>query len=216
MIIENSFERAFMDYNLFTDEELCNLAREGDGEAESFLLNKYKSLVKSRAKKLFIIGGELDDLIQEGMIGLFLAVRSYDEEKGAAFSTFARLALERRMYNAIKLQNTKKNRPLNNYVSLNRGEGMEREAESIHLLRAGEANDPEALLIDRENRDFLMDKLDKELSGFEKEVLKLTMLGKDYKDIGEELDRSPKSIDNALQRIRRKLREIVLLSNRQG
>lgn len=206
-----------MEYNLFTDEELCGLAREGDEGAESFLLNKYKPLVKTRAKKLFIIGGELDDLIQEGMIGLFLAVRSYREDKGATFSTYARLALERRMYNAIKAQNTKKNLPLNNYVSLNSGKGIdERDEKQLNLLGGREENDPESMLIDRENRDFLMEKLDKELSGFEKEVLKLTMLGKDYKDIGENLDKPPKSIDNALQRIRRKLRDIVLLSNRQG
>lgn len=206
-----------MDYNLFTDEELCGLAREGDGEAESFLLNKYKPFVKSRAKKLFIIGGELDDLIQEGMIGLFLAVRGYDETKGATFTTFARLALERRMYNAIKAQNTRKNRPLNNYISLNSCERVDEIGEeNINLLRANEEDEPENQLIDRENRDFLMEKLDRELSGFEKEVLKLTMLGKDYKLISEELEKSPKSIDNALQRIRRKLREIVLLSNRQG
>lgn len=206
-----------MNYNLLTDEELCDLAKHGDGEAESFLLNKYKSLVKSRAKKLFIIGGELDDLIQEGMIGLFLAVRSYDESKGASFSGFARLALERRMYNAIKLQNTKKNKPLNDSISLNSGlRGKDEGEEGLVLLRAGEESEPESRLIDRENRDFLMEKLDEELSGFEKEVLKLTLLGKDYKDIGEELDRSPKSIDNALQRIRRKLKDIMLLSNGRG
>lgn len=206
-----------MDYSLFTDEELCRLAGGGDEGAESFLLNKYKPLVKSRAKKLFIIGGELDDLIQEGMIGLFLAVRNYDVEKGAAFSTFARLALERRMYKAIRSQNTKKNHPLNNYVSLN--QGVEEDGngeEGLNFLQASKNNNPESMMIDRENRDFLMEKLDRDLSGYEKEVLKLTMLGKDYKDIGEALDKTPKSIDNALQRIKRKLKDIVLLSKGQG
>lgn len=206
-----------MDYSLVTDEELCDLARRGDEGAESFLLNKYKSLVKSRANKLYIIGGELDDLIQEGMIGLFMAVRSYDESKGTSFATFARLALERRMYNAIRAQNTKKNMPLNNYVSLDMRENhREVGGDNISLLRASENNEPESKLIDRENTDFLMGKLDQELSGYEKEVLKLYMLGKDYKDIGEELDKSPKSIDNALQRIKKKLREIVFLLNGQG
>lgn len=206
-----------MDYSLVTDEELCDLARRGDEGAESFLLNKYKSLVKSRANKLYIIGGELDDLIQEGMIGLFMAVRSYDESKGTSFATFARLALERRMYNAIRAQNTKKNMPLNNYVSLDMRENhREVGGDNISLLRASENNEPESKLIDRENTDFLMGKLDQELSGYEKEVLKLYMLGKDYKDIGEELDKSPKSIDNALQRIKKKLREVVFLLNGQG
>lgn len=199
-----------MDLQSLTDEELCKLSKEGNEEAESILLYKYKAVVKNRAKTLFLTGGDMDDLIQEGMIGLFMAMKGYDENKGTSFSAFARLALERRMYNAIKAQNTKKNSPLNNYVSL---DSSEREGEeggqSIALLRAGMEAEPEKKWIDRENTDFLMMRLSEELSEFEKEVLKLSLSGKDYKEIGKELKKSPKSIDNALQRIKKKLKGIL-------
>lgn len=201
-----------MDLHSLADEELCKLSGEGSEEAESILLDKYKAVVKNRAKTLFLTGGDMDDLIQEGMIGLFLAMKSYDESKGSSFSTFARLALERRMYNAIKAQNTKKNSPLNNYVSLDSSENEGEEGgRNIALLRAGMEAEPEKKLIDRENTDFLMMKLSEELSEFEKEVLKLSLSGKDYKEIGKELGKSPKSIDNALQRIKKKLKGILSL-----
>lgn len=198
-----------MDLQSLTDEELCKLSKEGNEEAESILLYKYKAVVKNRAKTLFLTGGDMDDLIQEGMIGLFMAMKGYDENKGTSFSTFARLALERRMYNAIKAQNTKKNSPLNDYVSLDFTENKGEEGQSVALLRAGMEAEPEKKLIDRENTDFLMMRLSEELSEFEKEVLRLSLSGKDYKEIGKELGKSSKSIDNALQRIKKKLKGIL-------
>ena len=201
-----------MSFEGLTDEELCVLVKKGDVEAESFLLNKYKNLVKSRAKTLYLLGGDRDDLIQEGMIGLFMAVRSYDGERGAAFQTFARLMCERRMYNAIKAWNSGKNIPLNTYISLyatlNGGEGDE-DAKLVNSLTSGVLNEPEDLVIERENTDTLIENLRSRLSEFENEVFTLYLKGKNYTEIAKELKKEPKTADNALQRIKKKLKDVM-------
>ncbi|MGP1612770.1 MAG: sigma-70 family RNA polymerase sigma factor [Catonella sp.] len=197
-----------MDFEKFSDEELCKRAKEGDKEAENYLLNKYKNLVRGKAKTLYLLGGDREDLIQEGMIGLFVAVRDFDGSKNASFSTFANLVCERRMYNAIKAGQAGKNLPLNTYVSLYASEDSE-EIKLINNLRASSFFEPEGFVIDKENTMFLLEKLSKSLSKLEEEVLDLYLSGKDYKKIADLLERSPKSIDNALVRIKAKFKQVI-------
>ena len=192
-----------MNFERFSDEELCEKAKEGDGKAENYLLNKYKNLVRGKAKTLYLLGGDREDLIQEGMIGLFMAVRDFDKNKNASFSTFANLVCERRMYNAIKAGQAGKNLPLNTYISLYEGQDF------INNLRANSHLEPEGFVIDKENTVFLLEKLSEVLSKLEEEVLDLYLSGKDYKEIAEMLERSPKSIDNALGRIKTKFKTVI-------
>ena len=192
-----------MKFEKFSDEELCEKAKGGDGEAENYLLNKYKNLVRAKAKTLYLLGGDREDLIQEGMIGLFMAVRDFDKNKNASFSTFANLVCERRMYNAIKAGQAGKNLPLNTYISLYEGQDF------INNLRANSHLEPEGFVIDKENTVFLLEKLSEILSKLEEEVLDLYLSGKDYKEIAEMLERSPKSIDNALGRIKTKFKTVI-------
>ena len=201
-----------MNFEKFTDEELCEKAKEGDVEAESYLINKYENLVRGKAKTLYLLGGDREDLIQEGMIGLFIAVRDFDKSKNAMFSTFANLVCERRMYNAIKAGQAGKNIPLNTYISLYAGNDTGEDADNIKLinnLRASSLLEPEGFVVDKENTLFLLEKLSESLSKLEEEVLDLYLSGKDYVEIAEMLERSPKSIDNALVRIKNKFKNII-------
>ena len=197
-----------MDFEKISDEDLCERAKKGDKEAENYLLNKYKNLVRDKAKTLYLLGGDREDLIQEGMIGLFVAVRDFDCSKNASFSTFAGLVCERRMYNAIKAGQAGKNRPLNTYVSLYASEDSE-EMKLVNNLRASSLFEPEDFVIDKENTLFLLEKLSKSLSKLEEDVLDLFLSGKDYKEIADLLERSPKSIDNALVRIKAKFKQVI-------
>ena len=201
-----------MNFEEFTDEELCEKAKGGNVEAESYLINKYKNLVRGKAKTLYLLGGDREDLIQEGMIGLFIAVRDFDKSKNASFSTFANLVCERRMYNAIKASQAGKNIPLNTYISLYAGNEAGEDAEDIKLinnLRASSLLEPEGFVVDKENTLFLLEKLSESLSKLEEEVLDQYLSGKDYLEIAEVLERSPKSIDNALARIKTKFRAVI-------
>ena len=201
-----------MDFETFSDEELCEKAAGGNVEAESYLINKYKNLVRGKAKTLYLLGGDREDLIQEGMIGLFIAVRDFDKSKNASFSTFANLVCERRMYNAIKASQAGKNIPLNTYISLYAGNEAGEDAEDIKLinnLRASSLLEPEGFVVDKENTLFLLEKLSESLSKLEEEVLDQYLSGKDYLEIAEVLERSPKSIDNALARIKTKFRAVI-------
>ena len=151
-----------MNFERFSDEELCEKAKEGDGKAENYLLNKYKNLVRGKAKTLYLLGGDREDLIQEGMIGLFMAVRDFDKTKNASFSTFANLVCERRMYNAIKAGQAGKNIPLNTYISLYAGHTEGENSDDIKLinnLRANSHLEPEGFVVDKENTVFLLEKL---------------------------------------------------------
>ena len=201
-----------MNFERFSDEELCEKAKEGDGKAENYLLNKYKNLVRGKAKTLYLLGGDREDLIQEGMIGLFMAVRDFDKTKNASFSTFANLVCERRMYNAIKAGQAGKNIPLNTYISLYAGQTEGENSDDIKLinnLRANSHLEPEGFVVDKKNTVFLLEKLSEVLSKLEEEVLDLYLSGKDYKEIAEMLERSPKSIDNALGRIKTKFKTVI-------
>lgn len=195
-----------------TDEQLIRNLRDGDKAIVDFVMNKYKFLVKKKAKAMFLLGGENDDLIQEGMIGLFKAVRDYDLNQENSFYSFADLCISRQMYTAIKNSQRQKHMPLNSYVSLY--EASEKEAEGkkaplIEQLQTEKDNNPEELVLDKEYFRMMEQELKKRLSDLEGRVLHLHLMGEDYQTIAKLLDKSPKSIDNALQRIKQKMSSIL-------
>ena len=190
-------------YEQFTDEELIERLRDGEQELEDYLMEKYKGMVLKKAHAMFIVGGEREDLIQEGMIGLFRALRDYHPGKSATFATFANLCVERQIYKAIEMSGRLKNKPLNSYISLS-----EEESPILDSL-AFEQQDPEAIVIDRENVNVMQEKIRQHLSRFETRVLDSYLEGMTYTQIAEAMGKSPKSIDNALQRIRGKIREFL-------
>ena len=200
-----------MDYRQMTDEEIISCIQKQDASAMDFLLEKYKGLVRQKAKTLYLIGGDRDDLIQEGMIGLYKAVRDYDPGKEASFFPFAELCITRQMYSAIRASNRMKNQPLNNYISFNAPikEGSDEMEEGGvtfgDSMPASKKANPEELLIDKENLTVLEYELGKRLSDMEQKVMGLYREGVSYTDIAQQLHKTPKSIDNTLQRIRRKL-----------
>ena len=197
---------------LMRDEELVMLAHEGNPEAVDFLMEKYKPLVRKKARALFLIGGENDDLIQEGMIALFKALREYDPSKESSFGGFASVCVGRHLCNVIKCANRLKNVPLNSYVSIYAPAGSPQESsrETVgDTLQPQELMNPEDILIDKENVTDLESAMEEQLSPFEKRVVELYMDGKDYQQIAEILKKSAKSIDNALQRIKKKLNSFV-------
>ena len=165
-----------------------------------YLMDKYKNLVRKEAKAMYLLGGENDDLIQEGMIGLFKAVRDYQPDREASFVTFARMCIDRQLYSAIQNSNRQKHMPLNCYVSLSQ------EDEEATVLDQWVEN-PESIIIGQESMRDLQKKISSSLSPMENKVLSYFLDGKTYVQIGEIMDKSPKSIDNALQRIRTKIRE---------
>ena len=182
----------------YTDDELIAAYREGKNEAADLLLARYKPLVLKLSRARFIAGGERDDLIQEGMIGLYKAVRDYDPEKTASFATFAALCADRQMLNAIDASRREKNLPLNNSVGLT-DEELEQAIRQI-------AESPEKIVIEQEITDEKIARLRENLSPFEKKVFGLYISGFDYREIASVLGKPPKSVDNALQRIRKKYR----------
>ena len=196
-------------YESLTDEELITLFRDGDQEAMEMLLNKYKEMVLRKAKSMYILGGDSDDLIQEGMLGLFKAVRDYDCGRDASFRTFAQLCVTRQLYTAVKASSRKKHLPLNTAISLSRPmrEDGEEDEEFLDCLEADASSNPEVYLIGQEEMERLEEKIEKELSPFEKQVLELHLTGMGYVEIAHVLNRDEKSTDNALQRIRTKLRK---------
>lgn len=194
-------------YEHMSDEQLIRKYRDGDKQIIDYIMEKYKNLVRKEANAMFLLGGENDDLIQEGMIGLFKAVQDYDTEKEASFHSFARLCVTRQMYSAIEASKRKKHSPLNSYVSL-----YDKDEEQSSLIETMEDNgqsNPEDLLISREYVTILENRLEESLSALEKRVLYLHLLGTDYKTIANLLDKSPKTIDNALQRIKGKTTKIL-------
>ncbi|MBR6238660.1 MAG: sigma-70 family RNA polymerase sigma factor [Lachnospiraceae bacterium] len=198
-------------YNSMTDEELITALRDGDNDIADYLCNKYKNLVRKNAKSMYILGAEPEDLIQEGMIGLFKAVRDFDPGRDASFMTFAGLCISRQMYNAVQAAGRQKNIPLNTYVSLyeETESGNGEKGSTIAELLADDALSPEQELIDKENVADLIERIDKELSSFENQVLDLYLTGMNYVQIAGVLGKDVKSTDNALQRIRSKIKKMV-------
>lgn len=203
------------EYGNCSDEELILRLRDGEEAITDYIMDKYKNMVRSKAKSMYILGADREDLIQEGMIGLFKAVRDYDTGRDASFFTFADLCVSRQMYTAIQAAGRQKHMPLNTYVSLYAdgadGEDGLREAERGLLESATSRleQNPEELLIDRENVKRLEEVMEKELSSFEKQVLDLYLTGMKYSQIARVLGKDDKSTDNALQRIKAKLKRAI-------
>ena len=199
-------------YVTMTDEQLIQNLRAGETGITDFIMDKYKYLVKKKAKAMYLLGGENDDLIQEGMIGLFKAVRDFDIKQDMSFASFADLCISRQMYTAIKLSQRQKHIPLNSYVSLY--ESVEENEEEkrqplIERLKTLKDNNPEELFLDKEYFSIVEQELRNRLSDLESRVLHLHLMGEDYRSIAKLLDKSPKSIDNALQRIKQKTFDIL-------
>lgn len=195
-----------MEFEHFSDEQLIELYRNGEEKAVDELFNRYKGLVKMKTRKLYLVGGDSDDLIQEGMIGLYKAMMGYDPGKYAAFSTFAGLCIDRQIINAISASNRKKNAPLNTYVSfeLPASQDEDNELKLVDVLNTSLEQNPENLYIDKEFTDSLESRIKKSLSSYERKVLDLYLEGNDYIQISKITGKSPKSVDNAIQRIRSK------------
>lgn len=205
-------------YESMTDEELIDSLREGEAPIMDYICNKYKNLVRREAKSMFILGADTEDLIQEGMIGLFKAVRDYDSGRDASFFTFAQLCISRQMYTAVQASKRKKHLPLNTYVSLDSqedsGEQKGQEQPLLELLADRTKLNPEELVLDKERVDYLERAMEKELSEFEKQVLDLYRTGMNYSQIARVLGRDEKATDNALSRAKQKIRG--LLKNEAG
>ena len=201
-------------YNRIPDEELIEMYHEGDICVLDFIMEKYKDLVKKKARAMFLIGGETEDLIQEGMIGLMKAVRDYKPSKEASFLSFADLCVSRQMYTAIEASLRKKHMPLNSYISIY-DDGSTGDEENhqplIDTIKPDEENDPEAIYFAKEFSEVFVESLKENLSDLENRVLYLHLMGTEYKKIAELLDKQPKTIDNALQRIRSKADKLLKL-----
>ncbi len=200
------------DYTGYSDEELLIRLRDGEKGIIDHIMNKYKNLVRSKAKSMYILGADSEDLIQEGMIGLFKAIRDYDSGRDASFFTFADLCVSRQMYTAVQASRRQKHIPLNNYISLYGNVSTNRDGEEealVNILTDNSDLNPEALMIDKENVDRLEMLIERELSSFEKQVLDLYLTGMSYQQIAKVLGRDEKSTDNALQRIKTKLRRAM-------
>lgn len=197
-------------YENLPDEEVVGRARAGEHTAVDYLMEKYKNLVRKKARTMFLVGGDTDDLIQEGMIGLYRAIRDYNEEKQASFQTFANLCIVRQIYSAIKASNRQKNIPLNTYISIYATVTDEQGNTIGENFLLDEIMDltgesPEDIVIDRENVAHMEKMFKDSLSKLEERVLNLYLSGMTYTQIAELMGRTPKSIDNALQRIKGKL-----------
>ena len=194
-----------------SDEILIDSLRDGESSIMDYIMDKYKYLVRSKAKSMYILGADTEDLIQEGMIGLFKAVRDYDCGRDASFFTFAELCISRQMYTAVQAAQRQKHLPLNSYISLS-GEGHDTDTsggDPEELLSTGQGSDPESLFLDKERMEYLEAQIEKELSTFEKQVLDLYLTGMSYSQIAKVLGRDEKSTDNALQRVKTKIRKIL-------
>lgn len=196
-----------------SDEELILMYRDGEEEAAGFLMNKYKNLVRKKAGSMYILGGDREDLIQEGMIGLYKAVRDYDMGRDVNFYTFADLCVSRQMYTAVQASNRQKHLPLNTYISIygqtmNSEEGNG-EYDLVNTLVSRIESNPEEMMIAQENMEQMENAILKELSELEKQVFELHLTGMNYTEIAKVLGRDEKSTDNALQRMKGKIKKLL-------
>lgn len=195
-----------INYEALADEELLRRLRDGDARAEEALYARYKQVVRSKARTYFLIGADREDIIQEGMIGLYKAVMDYQVDKPASFRAFAELCITRQIITAIKGATRKKHMPLNTYISFNRsvGEG-DSERPLIDVLTSTRISDPEEVLIGRENYAAVADSIENSLSRLERGTLGLYLNGYSYQQIADALETTTKSVDNAIQRVKKKL-----------
>ena len=203
-------------YSSMTDEQLISELRSGNAEIMDYLMDKYKPVVRKKARAMYLFGGETEDLIQEGMIGLIKAVRDYDPSAGNSFSSFAQLCVSRQMYSAIEASKRKKHLPLNSYISLYEESEIRHDGRKVPLIdtiTTEQESDPEALYFSREYTEAFVEQLKGRLSPLENHVLYLHLMGTDYRKIAELLEKTPKSIDNAIQRIRGKAEKMLHKTN---
>ena len=197
-------------YAEFTDEQIVEMSHNGDSAAEEYLLDKYKNFVRSKARSYFLVGADHEDIVQEGMIGLYKAIRDYRPDKLRSFRAFAELCITRQIITAIKTATRQKHIPLNNYVSLNKPlYDEESDRTLLDVIIEGRTSDPEEMIINMENVGNIRAKISEVLSGLEQEVLNAYLDGRSYQEIAESLGRHVKSIDNALQRVKRKLEKYL-------
>jgi RNA polymerase sporulation-specific sigma factor len=197
-------------YEDMLDEEIVHIAKDGDIKAQEFLINKYKNFVRAKARSYFLIGADKEDIIQEGMIGLYKAIRDFKPDKLSSFRAFAELCITRQIITAIKTATRQKHIPLNSYISLNKPiYDEESDRTLLDILSGAKVSDPEELVISREELVSIESKIGEVLSGLEWEVLKSYLDGRSYQEIACDLDRHAKSIDNALQRVKRKLEKYL-------
>jgi len=193
-------------WDMLNDEEIVQAACTGNNQATEFLINKYKNFVRAKARSYFLIGADREDIIQEGMIGLYKSIRDFRPDKLASFKAFAELCVTRQIITAIKTATRQKHIPLNSYVSLNKpifDEDSDRTL--MDVISGAKITDPEELMINREEYEDIEKKMNEILSSLERRVLMLYLEGKSYQEIAVELQRHVKSIDNALQRVKRKM-----------
>jgi len=200
--VANEYSR----FQLMLDEEIVEDAKKGDAEALEYLIYKYKNFVKAKARSYFLIGADHEDIVQEGMIGLYKAIRDYRQDKLSSFRAFAELCITRQIITAIKTATRQKHIPLNSYISLNKPVYDEESDRTLmDVISEAKVSDPEELIISREEFMNIESKINELLSDLEQEVLISYLQGKSYQEIAVDLDRHVKSIDNALQRVKRKL-----------
>lgn len=206
----NAVDQGYDRFSTMLDEEVVEDARNGDRQALEFLIHKYKNFVRAKARSYFLIGADREDIIQEGMIGLYKAIRDYRSDKLSSFRAFAELCITRQIITAIKTATRQKHIPLNSYVSLNKPiYDEESDRTLMDVLSGTKICDPEELIISQEEFSTIEAKIEELLSDLEWEVLTSYLQGKSYQEIAEDLDRHVKSIDNALQRVKRKLERFL-------
>lgn len=209
--MEANAEKDFVEsYDSMLDEEIVLSAREGNSTSLEYIINKYKNFVRAKARSYFLIGADKEDIVQEGMIGLYKAIRDFRNDKLSSFRAFAELCITRQIITAIKTATRQKHIPLNSYVSLNKPiYDEESDRTLLDILTATKITDPEELIISREELVSIEAKIGEILSDLELEVLMSYLQGKSYQEIAFDLDRHVKSIDNALQRVKRKLEKYL-------
>lgn len=206
---DNAFSINYDKYKEMTDEKLIENIEQNDANALECLIKRYDDVVNMKANKFFMIGAEKEDMIQEGMIGLYKAVKSFNVEKQNSFRTFANLCIERQLITAVKNSNRQKHMPLNSYVSLNASAYEENDETSVlDVLKIKTVDDPSDIIANKEYFNYMENKIDDSLSDFEKQVLKYYKRGDSYANIATKLNSKVKSIDTAIQRIRKKATKI--------
>ncbi len=206
----SSLEEEQIRYADMPDEAVAELARGFDGDALEYLLNKYKNFVRAKARSYFLIGADREDIVQEGMIGLYKAIRDFKQSRLTTFRAFAELCITRQIITAIKTATRQKHKPLNSYVSLNKPMfDEESDRTLIDIVASGKISNPEDIIIGREDYSIIESKMGKMLSPLEMQVLRKYIEGKSYFEVAEDLNRSVKSVDNALQRVKSKLEKLI-------
>jgi len=211
----NAQERiSYEDFTQMSDDELIEHIHQGDCEAQEVLIKRYKNFVLAKSRSYFLVGADREDIVQEGMIGLYKAIRDYRIERLASFRAFAELCITRQIITAIKAATRQKHQPLNSYISLNKPiYDEESDRTLLDVLKSGKLSNPEQLFIGKETYQLIEGEINQMLSDLEYDVLQEYLEGKSYQDIADSIDKHVKSVDNALQRVKRKLEDFLEKNN---